>query len=493
MKKFEITYKTLLALICIFLIIPASAPCSEKKSPVYLSLDKTMHIALNNNIEVQIAKLDAYINKNNLGEAVSVFDTYLKAGAGYDSSRLDVSSQIFGTKNSMNNYSLSLTKKLPSGTTLEMDLYNKRSWTNSAFESVNPNTDANVKMSLVQPLLKDFFGIAERNNVKITRMAIKNSDWASLNDIELSLFKTEEAYWQLVLEYEKLHIKKDMMLKAKELYDIYKRKFRIGLVEDPDLISAESNVLLRKNDVLISEMLVKKAQNNLDYLLGISVKNVVIIPSDNLSAKLQNFGLYNELSRAIRTRRDYKIAKNTVGLKALDLAVKKNALWPQIDLEASFAKNGIDTSYKDAWTKISKENHNEWYIGMGVSLPLERSREKALRNKANIEKAKALVLLKRAERLIFKDINNNVTELNILRSQVKIKRKIVQFEREKLQAEQKRLRYGRSSSDIIIRYQDDLLSARLSLAESLYAYKVALARLELSENILLKKYWKGTL
>ena len=62
----------------------------------------------------------------------------------------------------------------------------------------------------------------------------------------------------------------------------------------------------------------------------------------------------------------------------------------------------------------------------------------------------------------------------------------VKIERaEKLAEEEKRFKLGRSNSDTLIRYHDDLLIAKISLADSLYQYNSDFIDLRLKENSLL--------
>ena len=459
---------------------------------LYLDIKSVTKIALENNIDIQIAKFDAYIQRNNLGEAQSIFDTFINASISYDKNKKDTASTLMGTSSSVNNYSVGINKKIPSGTTLDVEAYNQRNWSNSSFYTTNPNTEANVKVSLTQPLAKNFFGIIDRGNIKITKLDIKNSDFSSLDEIESSLASVQAAYWELVLRYKELKIKKDMLNEAKRLYSIYQKKIKTGLVEEPDLLAAKANVSLRENDLLKSKMKFKEAQNNLLYLLNLDTKKN-IIPLDKLDTNVDKFDLYRELKKAIKTRRDYKIAKNDIISENIDLAMKKNSLWPQVDLSASFARNGIDPSYKNAWSKINSENNSEWYIGINIDFSLENREEKAQYNKAKLRRAKALVIIKKIERLIFKDINNSVTELNTISNQVDTNRKIVRLEAQKLKSEQERLRYGRSSSDVLIRFQNDVLNARLALANSLFSYRLSLINMQRKENVLLSKHWKGTI
>ncbi len=460
---------------------------------IYVSILDITKLALKNNLDIQIAKFDAYIERNSLLEAESIFDTFFNAQIDYTKNKLDTASVLLGTTSLTNDYSLGITKKNPFGTTLTLNAYNRRIWSNSSFYSLNPNTEANVEISLAQSLVKNFFGFSDRANIKITKINIANSDFSSLDSIEFSLSIVQKAYWEFVFRYKQWQIKKDMLKEAQNLYEIYKRKIKIGLVEKPDLLAAEANVLLRKNDVLNAEMLFKEAKNNLLYLLNITDVDKNILPLDSLDTTTENFNLYEQLKVAINKRRDYKIIKNQISASHLDMVLKRNALWPEVDLNVSFIKNGIDLNYKDAWREVSSESNYSWSVGVKVNFPLERRKEKADYNKAKLNEAKLLLLLKKTERIIFKEINDSITEVNILASRIKTLRNIVELQKRKLSAEETRLRYGRSSSDILIRYQNDVLNSRLLLTEMLFSYRIALVELARKKNTLLSQYWKGEL
>ncbi len=480
-------------LLVVYVLISVSFLCvysQEKDDVIYIDFLGITKLALENNLDIQMAKFDAYINRNNLFEAESIFDTFFNAQLSYEKNNLDAASTLLGSSSSTSNYSVGITKKMPTGTTIGIEAYNRRIWSNSTFYSLNPNTEANVGISLTQPLAKNFFGFTDRTNIKITKLNITNSDFTSLDNIEAALAGVQKAYWEVVLRYEELQIKKDMLNEAKKLYEIYKKKVNIGLVEEPDVLAARANVFSKKSDVLSAQLLFNEAKNNLLYLLNIKDTDKKIIPLDRLDVKTRRFNLYDELKEAVETRRDYRIVKNQVSASSLDVALKKNSLWPQIDLVSSFTKNGISLNYKDAWSKVSSDDYSSWSIGVNISFPLERRKEKSYYNKAKLNKAKLLLLLKKTERLIFREINNSVTQINSLANRIEALKSVVELQKKKLVAEKIRLKYGRSSSDIIIRYQNDVLNSRLMLSEALFSYRIAVIELERNKNTLLFKYWK---
>ncbi len=59
--------------------------------------------------------------------------------------------------------------------------------------------------------------------------------------------------------------------------------------------------------------------------------------------------------------------------------------------------------------------------------------------------------------------------------------------------EEKRFSHGRSDTDTMIRFQDDLSNAREEAAEAKYKYYAAVIDLSRREGTLLKRYWEGPL
>jgi outer membrane protein TolC len=101
--------------------------------------------------------------------------------------------------------------------------------------------------------------------------------------------------------------------------------------------------------------------------------------------------------------------------------------------------------------------------------------------------------LKQIERFIIKEVHNRVKEVNTLKSNLEKSYDILKLQRAKLEEEKRRLKYARTSSDILVRYEEDLLNAQISLALALFNYRQSVVNLDLTKNTLLGRYWKGSL
>ena len=126
-------------------------------------------------------------------------------------------------------------------------------------------------------------------------------------------------------------------------------------------------------------------------------------------------------------------------------------------------------------------------------MPLENREARADLTRVNLEKEKLLLDLKKIERLVLRELNDAVNQVNIMQNQVSLYDAIVKMHEKKLDKEIERLSYGRSDADTLIRYEQDLLEARRALSSYWYQYRRSLIDLARLKNSLLDYYWKEPL
>ncbi|MCK4912411.1 MAG: TolC family protein [Candidatus Omnitrophica bacterium] len=460
---------------------------------IKLSLEDVSRLAIENSLDIQIAQYDAYISRTSLDDARSIFDTIFTAEASYNRNKKAQANSIAGSDAKEHSFSLGLEKKLPTGTTLSLDAIATKTKTNSAFSTLNPYNEALVGLTVKQEIGKNFFGLADRADIKLTELDIENSEFTSLDDIEEIVYKAQKAYWNLVLKDEEVVIREDIFKTAKRLHEIYKNKNSIGLVEESELLAIEALVYTRESDLTVANLGQETAKNELLFLLNKGDFKNKVKPKDKINVEPSTVNLYRVLEEAINSRRDYKRIRNELKKSEIDLVVKENALWPQIDLEATFARNNINADRGSAWEGLSSNANDEIALTLTIEVPLENREAKSELEKIRLEDSQLLLRLKRVERLILQEINDKVNQVNSSDNQIRLYQSIIKLHQRKLDNQIKRIGYGRSNADTLIQYEDDLLKARLALATNSYTYKVALIELDLVKNVLLDKYWEEPL
>ena len=471
----------------------------ESNDPEYdfpaisISLSEATQLGLLNSLDIQIARLNAYIEGTSLQDVESIFDTFLNAEGSYEHDRLAQPSTIAGSDSHEKKFSAGLEKLLPTGTTVSIDLQNTKAKTDSTFVALNPYDEAEVGFSLTQEIGRNFFGLADRGAVKVTKIDIENADFTSLDDIEDAIFGVQEAYWRLVLRYKDVEITEDMLERAVKLYKLYQDRFSLGMAEETDVLAMEAMTKARQAEVAIAVLARETAKNQLLFLLNRGDFQQNIVCKDKLSLVAYQVDLYESLKKAIAYRRDYKRVVNDLKKNNIEIVVNKNALWPQIDLEATFVRNSLNSSRKQAWKNLSTDSHDEYIFKFTFEFPLENNEAKAQLKKVRLEKQRYLLDLKRTERFILQEINNKVNQINTYHSQVLLAESAVDINERKVAQQIKRISYGRSNSETLIDYERDLITSRLFLAQNLFNYRVALIEMELVQNTLLDKYWKDPL
>jgi len=491
--------RSCIILIWIFCLLPVAYAAEVPKEVISmfqsetkvvpLTLEEALKAAMLNNFDVQLARYDRAISDTALYNALSIYDTVLSLDARYTHDELEKVTTLAGGVTEDYEIGINIAKNLPTGTDVELDYGFIRERTDSAFVQINPSEESYWKISFTQPLLKNILGGNDRGEITITKIDMDNFRNETLDSIEHSLSEVELAYWQLLLRERLVEIRNQMVQKAEEFYDIVAAKEEIGSAELSDLYAARANVKLRKSELRVEKAKLHAAQNKLKLLINNNAigTNVYLRPTDTIEITEDEIPFISAVKEAFEGRRDYRRAMKDIEAKKIKVRMKANEMWPQLDLEGSFRMNGVRRSFWGSLEDTIEETNTEYYAGVTFSFPIEGRKAKSALEKAKYEKAKALLMLKRTEKEIVSEIDSNVKIVNAYRQRAEEYAKIADLQKLKLEEEQKKYRYGRSSSDLIIRFQEDYLNAVIARGDVLFAYAQALINLYLSQDTYLVK------
>ena len=476
----------------IFILIVCAMPhnaFAQVSKPVNLTLDQASELAIKNNFDIQIAKYDALIAKTDKDVSVSIYDVIFDAQAKYRNNQNKQAIASSGTKTRDDDYNIGLSKKFSGGTTVSVDLDNNRHWTDAATATETLTYNSDLSISIDQDLGKNFLGIQDRGSVDISIIDIQKAQYTSLEKIEADIAEVQNAYWDLVLHLGKVKVALEMVSQSKALYELNQEKLKDGLVEIPEAIASEANYRNRKNELFLAENFVKTKENVLKLFLNLDDENIEIIPSQKLELVKGKKELSSALKDAFENRRDYKRLKKDIEAKDITLLMKKNNAWPEINLVASLNRNGIGGHIQEAVENIFEEDNPDISVNLTFSFPLGNRKARSELKAAELEKARAIVGLKLLERSIAIGINDQVRNCNVYAQIAQNNKEIAALQAQKLEEEKKRFNYGRSDTDTLIRFQEDLIQAKYLELESRYQHQAAVVGLELKKGTLLVGYF----
>lgn len=456
-----------------------------------LSLDEATRLALYNNFDIQLARYDALISGAAQGKAESLYDTILRGDAGYRDSQRAPTSTILGTKITTSEYNLGITKKLPSGTSLDLDLLNARTAGNSAFTASPVTHESAGQIMVTQALGRNFFGVADRGEIRAVLLRIDQAEYTSLEKIQEYLGQAQSAYWRFAQAAQALEFEREVMEQSLGLWKFNQQQMKNGLIENADLLASEASYQQHWNDWLLAGNRLKQSENHLKLLLNISDDHVRLNPTDALVLPASDENPEESLKLAFTHRQDYLRQKIEIEASQIELEVTANQLWPEINLQASFARNGLGDHFRRSLWNISDQDNPEIFVGLTFSVPLENTKARAEKREADLQAARAIVALKYLERKIAVGIMDQVRLCNVLRQVAGNAQKTAQLQQEKLLDEKKRFERGRSNTDTIVRFHRDASLARQAALASLQEYIDATIELRTREGMLLKIYQGG--
>lgn len=460
-------------------------PCLSfaEKSRV-LTAENVKNLSLENNLNVQIASTDQEIGKQDLPAAKSIYDTTLRARASYLDDQSKRVTTVFGTRSTTTIYDIELLQKTPLGTELSAGFLNQRDSTNSIFATVNPAYESEMEFTLRQPVAKNAFGFVDRKQIQLVKKRIEALDYSTRSQIEGSVYQSLVDYWTFYFHHHNVSFERETVVKARELYVANQRKKDIGLIEKSDLYAFAANFDVRENSWLQAKDAVSEARERIRQDLSLPPSEILKPGRENLSPKKTHFIFQEVLMNALAHRPDYLALKKNLEASHLDVALKKNSRWPQIDVLASLNLNGIDSDYGGALDDIGG-GHPAWQVGMEFSFPFRNRFQRSEHKKSTLQRARKILELKDKEQEIVRQVAKTLKKLKTVRSRLNATYRAKKNQFQKLRGEITKYEQGRSDSDTLIRFQNDYIEAKQLSLKAQYDYQIALLDLEFIQGAIL--------
>lgn len=449
-----------------------------------LSLSEATRIGLAQSLDIRIYRLDQEIQTQTLGQAKAVYDTYLSVTGDYEIDETEPASAIFGDRSVDGSITTSFSKHLPTGTDITFSHVAARSSTSSPFATQSRLYSGSGALSVSQPMLKNFLGRIDRARLNQVRLNIESFDYETLDRIEAKLFGIREAYWDLVFAQLNLSSRRDALTKAQEFLQSMRDKLELGLVEKQDVYAAEANVRLRVVEVLEAKTAFLNRQYSLQVLLDMP-EDVLPVPSSVPEIKPIERSLEAILDEAFANRRDLKQLKLQAQMDDLQLVMTGSARWPDLDLEASYRSNSLDRELWDSQGEIGSFNHPTLYAGFSFVFPLENRSARAEHRQAKLRQRGTLLAIKQVQNQIGEEIRQAFRDTRLAEARVRQTAKIETLQSNKLAEESRFFQLGRSDSQKIIDYQEDLIAAQTNAQEAIVRYEKAYDALLRRSNRLL--------
>lgn len=461
----------------LLLLLAAAAGAAPTNGPA-LTLDEAVLMALRNNRELEVRRLEPALARTAEEVERAAFDPVLSAGA-------ELRREAGADEPDESAVTVSAGQRLPTGTRLAAEAGGTR----RPDEDPGPAA-AGAAVTLTQALLQGRPLAANLASLRQARLDTALSEYELRGFAETLVAEVETEYWNNILARRRLAIVEESLRVADRQLREVDQRIRVGGLPETERASAQAESALRREALINARGALDLSTLRLRRLVdpaGLAAGTPAPVPATLPAPPPDDPDPPAVHVRAALLRRpDLNQARLLVDRSDLELVKTRNGLLPRLDL---FLRLG-DTGYARSFDQAAREldgNHPAYAAGLQFAFPPRNREARALHRRAGLEREQAETALLNLEDLVRVDVESAWIEAQRTREQIAATAVTRQFQEEKLRAEEAKFRVGRSTSLLVAQAQQDLVNSQVAEVLAVTAGLQARVRLYRLEGTLLER------
>ncbi len=524
---------------------PQQAPASQEperrvgvkaSTRISLTMREAVMMALENNRDIEIERLNTRMNEFDLRAAKGVYDPALTAGVFYDRSVTPVASILAGgaddgrLKTTGFVGTSKIAQRLPwQGGSVQAVLDQSRGTSQNLFNSLNPQFTTSLNVEYSQPLFRNRRIDEPRRQIKIAKKRLDLSDSQFRQRAIEIVARVERAYWDLVFALRDEEIKRESVELARTQLAHNQRLVDQGAIAPVDVVSARVEVERRTDEAEASVETIQRAENALKALTvapgNTEMWNSELAPVEKPTLDSSaSMPFEDALKIAFKNRPEMKQYRLRGELNGIDVDYFRDQTKPRIDLIASYGTfglagkartdlNPISASQEQLFARINqlsqiaglpalpsfpvgatpdkfiggygqslgnlfRNDYRAWRIGVNIELSIGNRTAKAQLGRALVEGKQIDAQRQRAEQLIEVEVRNALQAVGTARRRVEAaKNSRINAELQHT-SERRKFDAGQSTNFFVLDRQNALSAARGRELKALTDFNKAVSDLQ---------------
>jgi HAE1 family hydrophobic/amphiphilic exporter-1 len=490
---------------------PTPAGASAQPAPAAsagareLTLAEAVELALQNNPDLAVAKIEPELGLTRRQQARSAFNPFLTGSAGKTDTLAPSANPLQnagGTQTDVWFSSVGVRQRMPiGGGTWNVSWDNTRTTTDSFLTNFNPNLSAGLLLAFSQPLLKDLKMDAAKQQLIISKRNQNISDLRFKEAVVQTMAAVKSAYWNLVAATDNAAVQQQSLDLALELVRMNKARVDVGQSPPLDLVSAEAEAAQRREQLIVATFAARQAEDTLRTLImqpgDATYWQTKLKPSDTPPVGGPLPDVDAAITAALGGRSDLSRTREELANAHTSVKYYSNQRLPDVRLEASHRTNGLggtqllrdggfpgtvvgsqNIPFGTVWDQIWSRDFPTWTLGVTVSYSLGRSYEDASLVKARLEEKQTQARLDSLQIQTVRQIRQAGWDVESTAQRIDTSRAARGLAEQRLDAEQKRYEVGMSTSFLVVQAQRDLAQARTNELSAILGYQVARVNFE---------------
>ncbi|MBI4166511.1 MAG: TolC family protein [Acidobacteria bacterium] len=238
-------------------------------------------------------------------------------------------------------------QRFQTGTSYIFALSGTRQSTTSLTNVFNPQVSTNMLVGLNQPLLSGYGRNANSKFIRISKNNARIADSVFRQEVIRAITQVLNLYYDMVYFRDNVRVAERSLALAEKTLSDNKRQVEIGTLAPIEVVRAESEVAARQQDLIIAQTNLQKQATLLKTALAKQVdadlSGIEIEPTDTLPApRPEDVPPLDEALRLAFENRP-EIEQSDLNLRNQEIVIKanRNSLLPSLDLFGSYSGAGL--------------------------------------------------------------------------------------------------------------------------------------------------------
>jgi outer membrane protein TolC len=472
-----------------------------------LTLEQVIDIALENNVELKVARMQPLTFDYQLQQFRATFSPTLTSSYSYsNSSRVseNTTEGVARVTSLSQNFNGGIRQTLPwFGSSYQANFTNSRSSDNALSTRITPRYNSSMRLSFDMPLLAGFKVDQNRNRLKTLPIQRQVEELRLQSTIENTRNSVRTSYWALKSAVEAIEIQRRALALAQRTLDDQRVRVEIGVLAPIETVQQEAAVASAEQSLLAAEIAWRNAELNLKRLLigdrSDEINRVTINPVDQPVFGQPSVNVEAAIQTAIENRLDLTQQRRDLDVSRMNLQITKDQLKPNLTFSSGYTLQGtagttrifqggqivdeIPGGYFDALRAIAGFDTPAWNLGFNFSYPIGMRQAKASYATAVLNLEQAELRLKAQELEAVNQVTDAGLNVESLYKQLLAAQKTREAQEQNATAAQTRLDVGMATNFEVVQAQQQLTNARLNELRAMINYVNAIANFERVQRV----------
>ena len=475
---------------------------AEARPVVQLTVEQAVKMAIDNNIELSIERLNPQLQDLSLAQTRGAYRPTLGSALNANSSMpLPTSLLNGGTKvtNETANANVNVSQTLPwFGTNYTAAFNNSRTNTTSTFATLNPQFTTQLTATINQPLLRDFKIDNTRNQLLTGTITREVTDITLRTRLTNLTATTRNAYWDLLAAIRSIDAAKQSLALAEKLIEDNRVRVEVGTLAPMDIVSAQAEAATRRQTLTQAEAARRTAELVLKRLIVSETTDPIwrasIEPIDVVQVRPVTINLEGAVTTALGQRTDLLTARKNLESSDVNIRYLRNQMLPGLNATATLGTRGlggnqfireggvivgtIPGGWPEAFAMMRQFEFPNWTVGLTFSYPLGKSSQEAAFARAKLQFQQSQSQIRALELTVATEVTNAALQVESTLRSMEAARAARELQEKRLENEQSKFEVGMSTNFFVVQAQRDLLDSQISELRATLNYQKALVTFE---------------